>query len=307
MTIVLTLVGTALLLVTLRDIFHQLFLPSSTGSASATLIRAIWRLFRWLANRRPAMLSLAGPLAVVAVIVSWAAGLAIGWALIYWPHLGENFLFQTGLDPQEQTNFAEALYLSLVTLFTLGYGDIVPTAGPLRLLAPIEAMLGFALVTAGITWVLSIYPAIIRRRTLGQQMMVLRDVEYEGDQDVVRADPETTDQIFRDLATQLLNVRSDLVQFYVTYYFHSRDESSSLASGLPYLTNLAERGLASDAPQRVQLAAAILKRSLDDLAATLGPRFLRLSSASTEEVFEAYARDHGRKSMKSLEDVSHEG
>lgn len=295
MTVVLTLLGSALVVGTLRDVFHQLFLPSSTGSASATLIRAIWRVFRWFAARRPTALPLAGPFAVVAVIVGWAAGLAFGWALIYWPHLGENFLFQTGLDPQAQTGFGDALYLSLVTLFTLGYGDIVPTSGPLRLLAPIEAMLGFGLVTAGITWVLSIYPAIIRRRTLGQQMMVLRDVEYEDDKDVVRTDPETADQIFRDLSTQLLNVRSDLVQFYVTYYFHSHDESSSLASGLPYLANLAERGSEPDQPRRVQLAAAILDRSLDDLAATLGPRFLGLSSASTEEVFEGYLRDHGRK------------
>lgn len=205
-------------------------------------------------------------------------------------------MFQTGLDPKTQTGFVDALYLSLVTLFTLGYGDIVPTVGPLRVLAPIEAMLGFGLVTAGITWVLSIYPAIIRRRTLGLQIMVLHDVESQGDKDVVRADPETTDQVLRDLATQLLNVRSDLVQFYVTYYFHTDDESSSLASGLSYLTSLAERGIEPDLPRRVQLAATILKRSLDDFAAVLGPRFLDFSPNSTEEVIKAYAHDHLRKS-----------
>lgn len=38
--------------------------------------------------------------------------------------------------------FAEALYFSYVTLSTLGYGDWVPTLGPLKMIAALEAIMG---------------------------------------------------------------------------------------------------------------------------------------------------------------------
>ncbi|MEW6635203.1 MAG: potassium channel family protein [Actinomycetota bacterium] len=297
MNIVATLLGAALILLTLRHVFHEIFHPSGTGSASGALARATWRLSRRLAGRFPGVLPLAGPVAVVAIVASWAASLAFGWALVYWPYLPERFLLQTGLDPQAQGGFLDALYLSLVTLSTLGYGDIVPTAGLFRVLAPLETLMGFGLLTAGLTWVLQIYPALTRRRSLAQQVAVLRDAESESGIDVVEAHPETAEQVFRDLAAQVLTVRGDLQQFYVTYFFHSSDERNSLGAALPYLARLAESGADPDRPPRVRLGAAVLRRSLDDLAAVIGPRFLDLHSSPTGEVLEAYARDHLRKPL----------
>lgn len=292
-----TLLGAALILLTLRDVFHEIFHPSGTGSASGALSRATWRLFRRLAGWHPGALALTGPVAVVAIVACWAASLALGWALVYWPYLPERFLLQTGLDPQAQGGFLDALYLSLVTLSTLGYGDIVPTAGLFRVLAPLETLIGFGLLTAGLTWVLQIYPALTRRRSLAQQVAVLHDAEAESGSDVLEAHPETAEQVFRDLAAQVLTVRGDLQQFYVTYFFHNTDENSSLAAALPYLARLADSGADPDQPPRVRLGSAIMRRSLDDFAATVGPRFLDLSSASTEEVLEAYARNHRRRPL----------
>jgi hypothetical protein len=186
---------------------------------------------------------------VVAILAGWVASLAIGWALVYWPYLPERFLSQTGLDPQAQNGFPDALYLSLVTVSTLGYGDIVPTAGLFRMLAPLETLMGFGLLTAGLTWVLSIYPALTRRRSLAQQAAVLRDAESQSGIDVVEAHPETAEQVFRDLVAQVLIVRGDFQQFYVTYFFHSADERSSLAAALPYLACLAESGADPDHPR----------------------------------------------------------
>lgn len=235
MTLLVTLVGAVLILATLRYIFHELFHPSGTGSASGALSRAIWRLFRRLAERRPGALPLAGPVALVAILLSWAASLAIGWALLYWPYLPGGFLLQTGLDPRAQG--------------------------------------GFGLLTAGITWVLSIYPALSRRRSLAQQVTVLRDAESESGIDVVESHAETAEQIFRSLAVQLLAVRSDLQQFSITYFFHSSDERSALSAALPYLARLAERSGDPSRPPRVQLGSAVLRRSLDDFAATVAPTF----------------------------------
>ena len=173
----------------------------------------------------------------------------------------------------------------------------MPTTGLFRVLAPLKTQMGFGLLTAGLTWVLQIYPALTRRTSLAQQVEVLHDAELESGMDVVEAHPETAEQVFRELAAQVLTVRGDLQQFYGTYFLHSTDERSSLAAALPYLARLAESGAGPDQPPRVRLASTVLRRSLDHFAATVGPRFIGLNSAPTEGVLEAYARDHFRRPL----------
>ncbi len=125
MSVVTALIGAGLILLALRDVFHTLFHPSGRGSISELLPKVIWRqVFRRLAKHRPGILALGGPTTVLAVISSWTVLLAVGWALVYWPYLPERFLLQTGLDPEAQGGFLDALYLSFVTLSTLGYRDI---------------------------------------------------------------------------------------------------------------------------------------------------------------------------------------
>ena len=41
---------------------------------------------------------LAGPVALVVVITTWALLLIVGWALIYWPHMPGGFRFDPGVD-----------------------------------------------------------------------------------------------------------------------------------------------------------------------------------------------------------------
>lgn len=290
MIVLAVLAGAALIFAALRDIFHELFHPAGRGSMSGALVRVVWRLFRRAARLRPGALALAGPAALVAVIAGWAALLAVGWALVYWPFLPDGFLFATGLDPSTQGGFLDALYLSLVTFTTLGYGDIAPTEGLLRLLAPLETLVGFGLLTASITWVLSIYPALSRRRTLAHEILLLRDAEPET---------EAAGALVGELVSRLTAVRSDFLQYPIIYYFHSTDEKESLARALPYLTRLAEEIGDSDAPAEVRLRSAVLRAAIDDLAETLGANFLSLPSAPTETTFAAYTRDHLRTPLNS--------
>ena len=115
-----TLLGVILIILGLRDVFHQLFHPSGAGSVSGILMKAVWRVFRRLVARRyRSLLALAGPSALVAVIASWVVLLAVGFALLYWPRLPGGFAFATALDPWKEGGFIDALYLSLVTLATL--------------------------------------------------------------------------------------------------------------------------------------------------------------------------------------------
>lgn len=302
MTVLLTLIGFGLVLFVLRDVFHEIFHPTGVGTLSGALARTIWRLYRPLATRRPAALSLAGPTTFAAAIMAWLVLLTVGWALVYWPYMPEQFLFATGLDPEQQDGFLDAVYHSMVTMSTLGYGTITPTSEWLRMITPIETLLGFALLTAGLTWVLSIYPALVRRRSLAQEIAVIHEAEFKDGVDALETSPETAGQVLSDLASQLMAVRGDLLQFSITYYFHSADYKSGLSAMLPYLLDLAERGSADRAPEAVRLSSTVLRRALDDFASTLGTQFLNLSSTPTEEVLKAYARDHRRETLGGEKD-----
>ena len=66
----------------------------------------------------------------------------------------------------------DSLYASLVAVATLGFGDITPTTSWLRILVPLEALIGFAVLTAGLSWVLSVYPVLHRRSSFAQTVMI---------------------------------------------------------------------------------------------------------------------------------------
>jgi hypothetical protein len=60
---------------------------------------------------------------------------------------------ETGSSP-----FVQFFYFSMVTITTLGYGDIVPTGGAARLLCGLEAIFGQLFVAIFIARLVSLYP-----------------------------------------------------------------------------------------------------------------------------------------------------
>lgn len=158
-----SLAGAGLVMAALRDLFHTLWHPTRHGGLSRLVMTALWRLSQHLRARRR-VAGLVGPLAMVTVVGMWATTIILGWAIVYWPHMPEAFAFTAGSQPSQQSGLLDSLYMSLATVATLGLGDIVPTAGWLRVAAPLEALVGFALLTATVSWVLEIYPTLSTRR-----------------------------------------------------------------------------------------------------------------------------------------------
>lgn len=293
MTTLATMLGVALIGVALRDIFAQLFQPSGSGPLNRWLTHLVWDGLRRIAVRYPGVLSLAGPSIFLIIIGTWVALLAAGWAFIMWPRLPEDFFFATGGDPSEEHGFVDALYVSLLTLTTLGYGNITPTVGWLRIIVVLEALVGFGLLTAVISWLLSIYPALSRRQALAREVSHIRRAENETGADATRVDSEAAERLLFSLTSQLIMVRGDLAQFPVTYYFRASEELSSLPANMPGLVHLAERGHGEDQPPAVRLRAAMLQGAIQDFADTVSSRnFLGISPESVDDALAVYARDH---------------
>ncbi|MEV6332008.1 potassium channel family protein [Streptomyces sp. NPDC051909] len=279
--------GALLVLVILRDVFHTLWHPTRHGGLSRLVMMALWRLSAaWGVRRRPA--GLAGPLGMVMVVALWTLTVAVGWGLVYWPHMPERFSYAEALVPAEHAGPVDALYVSLVTLATLGLGDIAPASGWLRVFAPLEALVGFVLLSATVAWILGVYPALARRRALALRLSHVRRSRATAE----ALDSDGGAALLDGIATALSVTSVDFMQYAESYYFYDGDENTSLPRQLAYAATLARQAENARHPD-VRLSASVLRTALDDLAAVLDARFLR-TQMPTEQVFAAYAADHGR-------------
>lgn len=277
--------GALLALVVLRDVFHTLWHPTGQGSLSGLLSRAVWRAFR---HRSARVRELAGPTSVAVIISTWLALVVAGGALTYWPHLPGAFSYSPGLSPTRGTEFVDALYLSIVTTATLGFGDIVPTTPWLRILTPLQALISFALLTAAATWVLQLYPALTRRRVLSQQIANLRDARLH---EAIKGTDPAGVRLVEGLAAGLAQVRVDLTQYAETFYFVEADPSINLACNIQFTHDLAASAEQSSDAQ-VRLAGAALARAVDSLATRLA-ELLNTGNDDRSEVLLVYKTDMG--------------
>jgi hypothetical protein len=286
-TIALTVAAVVVVGIALRDVFDTLFHESGRAVLSRLVMRGVWRLFRRLGGRD--RLSLAGPIALIAVVMSWATMLVVGWALLLMPHMPDSFVFNGG---PRSGRVVESLYLSLVTLTTVGFGDIAPAEGWLRLVTPLEALIGFGLLTASVSWLLSIYPLLSRRRSLAYEIHLLTEAEAKTGKPVTAMHPAAAERVYSELMTRLVSVERDMVTFPVAYYFAEADPRFALPAAMPPLLRLAEAGCSEDVPEPVRLRATMLRAAIDDFARTTADRFHRSAAEGTHELLDDYARDH---------------
>lgn len=295
MDIVWTLLGIALIALALRDVFEALFHPMGRGVIARRIVRGISALARRFAPRARTVGLMAGPLGYITVIAAWAGLLAVGWALVFWPQLPEGFSFDPGLDPAGQAGFLDALYVSLVNLTSLGYGDISPATSLLRVLGPIETMFGLGLLTASISWLISIYSAISRRDSLAHEVHLTKEAEERLGEKIADADPELLERLLASFTEQLIVSRRDLIHFPIVHYFRTEDDERALSGLLPFLSSLVAEASEEERPHALRVRAEMLRMAIDDFAETLRVR-LRVPGESTGATLEHYQGEHARRS-----------
>jgi hypothetical protein len=277
--------GLALVAAILWEVFNDLFHPAGTGALSDWVGRGLFEVFK----RAPRTLPLAGAAALVTVIALWVAGLVVGFGLMYQPAYPGAFRTSTGTVPTDSSSLIGSLYFSFETLITLGYGDIVPQSRLIRLLANIEGLVGFGLLTASVSSIVLLYPALSRMRLLARGVAHIVDAERESGILLAATGSEV---MLSGLARDVTNARIDLVHFPLVYYFASEDPKAAVPTWVRELVRLARDASREDRPEPVRLAGYTLDRSLHEFAAILDARFLHTRSPNRDVIFQALAKDH---------------
>jgi hypothetical protein len=277
-------VGVAIVVFAVREMFDDLFHPTQSGALSEWIASRLFRVFR----RWPSMLPTSGPLSIAAAIVTWALLLSMGFALIYWASFPGGYEFQTTVPAGAWDRWWWSFYYSLEMLTTLGLGDIRPSPTWLKVLSAFHTLLGFSLVTASITWILLVFPALRRMRTLSRKAVTLSDAEKQTG---VRVTSRGMHVVLAGLAEEVIQTRVDLIHFPLLFYFYAEDRRASLPHALFPLMHFAAEGTEAGADDLVRLAATGLRIALVDLAALIGER-LKCEKRDPELVFRKFEDLH---------------
>jgi hypothetical protein len=276
--------GVAIVLFTVREMFDDLFHPTQSGAFSEWIACRLFRLYR----RWPSMLPTSGPLSIALVIGAWAMLLATGFALIYWATFPADYTVAPGASLAGPARWWWSFYYSLEMMTTLGLGDIRPNPTWLKLLSAFHTLIGFSFVTASITWIVLVFPALRRMRTLARKATTLNDAEERTGVPVVSTGMHV---VLAGLAEQVIQARVDLVHFPILFYFYAADPRASLPCALFPLMRFAKEGVEAGRDDLVRLAATGLSIALDDLADLIGDR-LDCEDRSPDVVFKKFAELH---------------
>ncbi len=158
----LALLAAGLILLVLQDAFEVMLLPRRVARrfrAARLYFRVVWGVWKRCSQafrgaRREHFLSVFGPLSMVLLFTLWALCLILGFGTLSWtlqahvPHASP---------------LADQIYMSGVTFFTLGYGDVVPHSHLARALSVSEAGLGFGFLALVIGYLPVLYQLFSRR------------------------------------------------------------------------------------------------------------------------------------------------
>jgi hypothetical protein len=164
-----TILGAALLLLVAFDVYVTvLHAAGKPGPISDRLTRLVWYVSQRVASRlarprRHRLLNAVGPLMMPMLVVVFVIMLVVGFALIYLPGMPDRFRFDEGTSISP---WVDSLYMSGVTLTTVGYGDVSPKSVGMRFIALAEAASGLILISLTITYLISVYQALERKRVI---------------------------------------------------------------------------------------------------------------------------------------------
>jgi len=267
----LLVLGAVVIAVTALDVFLTVMHPTRRGPLTSALSRGAFVSLRAMARTldRRTVMSPAGPLAMMAIFAGWVVLFWVGYALVYLPNLTD-LAFRSSVDYDDR-DLLEALYFSGMALSTVGFGDIVAGTDGYRIISVLEAATGFAVITAAISYLLSVYPKVSDER------VAARSAQSQA-QDLAKAARMVRGESYLvNLHQQLLLLDEDTERFPVLFFFHSKDPNASMYTFLRGTATVCLMARWAVCPERVEHARRYgeeLQQSLDRTIDHYAMRFM---------------------------------
>ena len=269
------IVGVAIVLLILLDAFETVVLPRRVRRQyriTAWFYRRTWTPWRRITtcikspSRRENFLGYFGPLSLLLLLGLWASALIFGFALIQYGAGGHVQL------SNEPINFGRLVYHSGETFFTLGYGDIVPTTPVARLLAVLEAGMGFGFLGTVVGYLPTIYASFSRR----EAQISLLDARAGSPPTAVeflarcsnRLQQLEFDQVLRDWERWASEVLESHISYPPLGFFRSQHSNQSWLGALTVIldaTALVIAGVESVRNEQAKITFAMARHALVDL------------------------------------------
>lgn len=269
--------GIACIFVALLDAFQTVISPRrATGRFRITRLFFIVTWWPWsrLATRisnprkRETVLSFYGPASLLLLIVVWAGGLLVGFAMLF--HSQRAPLADTMFSGND---FRSDLYISGTTIFTLGIGDLTPHSSWARLIIVLESGIGLGFLAMVISYFPVLYGAFSKREV---SISLL---------DARAGSPPTAAELMRRHAFkgggEALNTllvewerwSAELLESHISYpllcYYRSQHSNQSWLSALTAVLDLCAlmiAGVQDHAARQAQLTFAIARHALVDIS-----------------------------------------
>jgi hypothetical protein len=269
LSFILALFALCLLAAVLQDAFEVMLLPRRVYRRlrlTRWFFRAFWSGWCAIADRirdetkRERFMSVFGALSMMVLFAVWAGALITGFGILEWVAEGAK-------------SFSDELYMSGVTFFTLGYGDIVPHSGIGRLVSVLEAGCGIGFIAIVIGYLPVLYQLFARREAHVIQLdaragtppsavtMLIRHAECDG-----------LDRL-EDLLREWEVWASDLLESHLSYpmlvYYRSQHENQSWLSALAAIMDccaLILAGVENMRPLQARMTFAMARHVIVELA-----------------------------------------
>jgi Ion channel len=270
--------GLVLIVLVLLDAFETVILPRRVTRRfrlTRAFYRITWGPWIWITSlatgkRRDMLLSFFGPLSLLGLLVVWAFGLILSFALLQWS-------LALPINIGNNPSFEIYLYMSGTTFFTLGFGDIVPMSDLGRMLAVLESGAGFGFLALVLGYLPVLYQAFSRR----EANISLLDAR-------AGSPPTATELLRRESGddelyglSQLLHgwerSSAELMESHLSYpvlaYFRSQHDNQNWLAALTAILDTSAVALVvckGHCQQQGRLTFAIARHAVVDLAQVFG-------------------------------------
>ncbi|MCM3611078.1 two pore domain potassium channel family protein [Planococcus sp. MERTA32b] len=223
------ILGIILLIATIIDFAWTTLWPDGgAGPVTKRVSLLFWVFLRWLSGGKSSLISLAGPIILIATLVTWILMFWTGWTLVFAAD-PSSFIDTNDNNP---ISWTERWYVTGYLLFTLGVGDYIMKEGLWQILAILTAASGLVFITLGVTYILSVLDAVTQKRAFAESIRGIGDNVSEIVMNSWNGENfNDIDLLLNSFSSQLSTLTSQHNAYPILHYYHSskRDEELTVA------------------------------------------------------------------------------